>query len=211
MRNDYCVYVHTRPDGSVFYVGKGVPSRPYRRNGRNSIWQAEVTKMGNFLVKIIESGLTEEQAFAKEIELIAEFRSMGIYLVNQTKGGDGCKSLVFTDDVREKLKIARKNQIPPMLGKQSSEKTKQILSEIRSGEKNPMYGKKHTEETKEKFKNRSVARHWLGKKITEEVKQKMSESHRNKPKLQCPHCNKIGGSAGMKVNHFDNCKQMEIA
>ena len=211
MKNDYCVYVHTRPDGSVFYVGKGVPSRPYRRNGRNMIWKAEVEKVGNFIVKIIESGLTEEQAFAKEIELIAEFREIGVNIVNQTKGGDGCKSLVFTDEIKEKLKIARKNQVPPMLGKTTSEKTKQILSEIRIGEKNPMYGKKHTEETKAKFKYRPVAKHWFGKKITDEVRKKMSESHKNKPQLQCPHCKKIGGSAGMKVNHFDNCKQLEIA
>ena len=211
MKNDYCVYVHTRPDGSVFYVGKGVPSQPYRRNGRNMTWKAEVEKVGNFIVKIIESGLTEEQAFAKEIELIAEFREIGVNIVNQTKGGDGCKSLVFTDEIKEKLKIARKNQVPPMLGKTTSEKTKQILSEIRIGEKNPMYGKKHTEETKAKFKYRPVAKHWLGKKITDEVRKKMSESHKNKPQLQCPHCKKIGGSAGMKVNHFDNCKQLEIA
>jgi hypothetical protein len=211
MKNDYCVYIHTRPDGSVFYVGKGVPSRPYRRSGRNMTWKAEVEKVGNFIVKIIESGLTEEQAFAKEIELIAEFREIGVNIVNQTKGGDGCKSLVFTDEIKEKLKTARKNQLPPMLGKTTSEKTKQILSEIRIGEKNPMYGKKHTEETKAKFKYRPVAKHWLGKKMTDEARKKMSESHRNKQQLQCPHCQKIGGNAGMKANHFDNCKQLEIA
>ena len=92
-----------------------------------------------------------------------------------------------------------------------SEETKQNLRELRVGEKNPMYGKKHTDETKAKFKYRPVAKAWLGKKMPDDIKQKMSESHKNKPQLQCPHCNKIGGSAGMKVHHFENCKQMEIA
>ena len=25
--------------------------------------------------------------------------------------------------------------------------------------------------------------------------------------IECPYCNKTGGSAGMRRHHFDNCKQ----
>lgn len=209
MRKDFCVYFHARPDGSVFYVGKGVSSRPYRRTGRNMTWQAEVAKIGTFSVQIVESGLTEEEAFAKEVELISELRESGVVLVNQTRGGDGCKSLIFTAEIIAKLKAARAKQAPPTLGVPMPESMKEKLREQRAGEKNPMFGKKHTDETKAKFKDRPVARAWLGKKMSSEHKQKMSESHKLHPDLTCPHCNKTGGFAGMRVHHFNNCKMLE--
>jgi hypothetical protein len=210
MRNDFCVYIHTRPDGSVFYVGKGVSNRPYRKTGRNMTWQAEVAKIGTFSVQIVESGLTEDVAFAKEVELISEFKASGVLLVNQTRGGDGCKSLIFTNEIISKLKIARSKQSPPTLGMSMPESMKSKLSALRAGEGNPMFGKKHSEETKAKFKNRPLSRAWLDKKFSEEVKQKMSESHKARPQLTCPHCNKIGGSGGMLVHHFNNCKMIGV-
>jgi len=42
--------------------------------------------------------------------------------------------------------------------------------------------------------------------VTDETKLKQSESHKNLPKLTCPHCGKIGGWGGMKAWHFNNCK-----
>lgn len=209
IRNDFCVYLHLRPDGSVFYVGKGVSSRPYRKDGRNMTWKAEVAKIGTFSVQIAFAGLTEEQAFAKEVELISELRESGVVLVNQTRGGDGCKSLIFTTEIIAKLKSARAKQAPPTLGRTHTEEARKKLSEQRAGEKNPMFGKKHTDETKAKFKERPVARAWTGKKLNAEHRQKMSESHKSLPDLTCPHCNKTGGFAGMRVHHFNNCKMLE--
>jgi len=209
MRNDFCVYLHLRPDGSVFYVGKGVSSRPYRKDGRNMTWKAEVAKIGTFSVQIARSGLTEEQAFDLEVELIAEFRASNVVLVNQTRGGDGCKSLIFTAEIIEKLKTARAKQAPPTLGYAHTDEAKQKMQQKHSGENNPMFGKKHTDETKEKFKDRPVARAWLGKKMSSGIKKKMSESHKSLPDLTCPHCNKTGGFAGMRVHHFNNCKMIE--
>ena len=209
MRNDFCVYLHLRPDGSVFYVGKGVPSRPYRKAGRNATWKAEVAKSGTFSVQIVQEGLTEEQAFDMEVELIAEFRASGVVLVNQTRGGDGCKSLVFTAEIIEKLKAARAKQAPPTLGYKHSEDAKKKISASHSGDGNPMFGKKHSEEVRAKFKDRPVSRAWAGKKLNTEHRQKMSESHKAHPDLTCPHCNKTGGFAGMRVHHFNNCKMLE--
>lgn len=210
IRNDFCVYLHLRPDGSVFYVGKGVPSRPYRKDGRNMTWKAEVAKIGTFSVQVAFAGLTEEQAFAKEVELISELRESGVVLVNQTRGGDGCKSLVFTAEIIAKLKKSRAKQTPPTLGYRHTEDARKKLSAQHVGENNPMFGKKHTDETREKFKDRPVARAWAGKKLNTEHKQKMSESHKARPQLTCPHCNKIGGSGGMLVHHFNNCKMIGV-
>jgi len=209
MRNDFCVYLHLRPDGSVFYVGKGVPSRPYRKQGRNMTWKAEVAKIGTFSVQIVQDNLTEEKAFALEVELIAEFRASGVMLVNQTRGGDGCKSLIFTTEIIEKLKAARAKQAPPSLGYVHTEAAKQKMQEKHFGKNNPMFGKKHSEETRAKFKNRPIVRAWAGKKMSSDIKKKMSESHKSHPDLTCPHCNKTGGYAGMRVHHFNNCKMIE--
>lgn len=42
--------------------------------------------------------------------------------------------------------------------------------------------------------------------VSIETRQKMSRSQKNKDKLKCPHCSKIGDSLNMKRWHFDNCK-----
>lgn len=85
-----------------------------------------------------------------------------------------------------------------------SEETKKKLSAIRKGDKNPFFGKKHTEATKAKFKDRPVARHWLGKKFTESQKAHMTLEKK------CPHCSKIGKGNAMVRWHMDNCKQKDI-
>ena len=209
MRTDFCVYTHHRPDGSVFYVGKGVPQRPYRKTMRNSVWIQEVAKLGTYDVKIVWSGLLEMDAFEKERQVISELLAQGAVLVNQTLGGDGCKSVIFTDEIRNKIKAARAVQKPPMQGKALSESANQKLSVLKSGQNNPMFGRKHSEETKAKFQDRPTARAWAGKKMTDEHRLKMSVSHKARPSLECPHCGKVGGNAGMKRHHFTNCKSKE--
>ena len=102
VRTDYCVYTHLRPDDSIFYVGKGVPTRPYRTDGRSSFWKNEA-KNNNHFVNIVKSNLTEAEAFEIEVRLIGKLKEAGIQLVNQTRGGDGCKELVFTEEVKQKL------------------------------------------------------------------------------------------------------------
>jgi len=51
-----------------------------------------------------------------------------------------------------------------------------------SGELNPMFGKTHEESAKHRI------------------------IEANKQKVECPHCEKVGGIAIMKRWHFDNCK-----
>lgn len=63
-----------------------------------------------------------------------------------------------------------------------SEERKAILSETMKGENNPNYGRPHSEEAVRKIQEA------------------------NRQKIECPHCNKIGGIAIMKRWHFDNCK-----
>lgn len=44
---------------------------------------------------------------------------------------------------------------------------------------------------------------------TEEHKQNLRIAARNRPKVECPHCGKIGQQNQMKRYHFDNCKALK--
>jgi hypothetical protein len=189
MRNDYCVYTHLRPDDSIFYVGKGIPTRPYRVSGRNNAWKQEVAICGKHSVNVVKANLTEKEAFDVEVRLIKMLRDRGVSIVNMTRGGDGCKQLIFTDEVREKIKAARSKQIGPATGKKWSNELKVFWRNQRTGEKNPMYGKKHTEETKAKYKFRPLP------VLLERT---------------CPHCGKQGKGGSMIRWHMDNCKNLVV-
>ena len=46
--------------------------------------------------------------------------------------------------------------------------------------------------------------HMFGKPMSEDIKQKLRKP---KPLVQCPYCDKVGGSSSTKRWHFENCKQ----
>jgi hypothetical protein len=84
------VYGHYKADdGKLFYIGKGNGRRAWRNDSRNRHWQNIVNKHG-LVVKIIEDNLTDEEAFEKERQLIAE---VGVKnLANAVSGGAGLTS-----------------------------------------------------------------------------------------------------------------------
>ena len=94
----FYVYEHWRTDrDECFYVGKGRGSRAYKMNCRNrhhKAIQAKVIREGCAIeVRIVSSGLTENEAFSLEIERIAFWRSKNIDLANLTNGGEGPSGL----------------------------------------------------------------------------------------------------------------------
>lgn len=101
------VYIHARPTGEAFYVGKGKRSRAYSLKPRNRYHANIVAKYGeeNIIVDFVPCE-SEEAAFAKEIEWIATLRLFGAKLTNQTDGGEGMSNPA--PDVRVKLSTARK-------------------------------------------------------------------------------------------------------
>jgi len=88
----YYGYLHARPDGSIFYVGKGKGRRawdfsPKHRSPRHR----EI--MREYGVSTIQVSLiyaeTETEAFAIEREWISSLQRAGIRLINLTEGGEG--------------------------------------------------------------------------------------------------------------------------
>ncbi len=80
----FYVYLHSKPDGTVFYVGKGCGKRAYSHSQRNSGWKKVASE--GYVVSIVASGLTEQVSYDLEIALIAHLYPFG-NLVNVRAGG----------------------------------------------------------------------------------------------------------------------------
>lgn len=172
----YCVYLHTIPkkisgyDHDKYYVGitKNSPQERWRNNGfgykRKStngypvFWYA-IVKYGwdNITHTILETGLTREEACAKEQYYIAKYHSNNIeYGYNRTNGGDGScgqheiterqrqtrsrnmKNIRNREDVKAKRKKAHEKMV-------QSEKFKAKSSEtLKRMWKDPAYREKHS-------------------------------------------------------------------
>lgn len=107
-QSNYYVYLHKRPDGSVFYVGKGKDRRAWDKQNRNPHWHHIVNKHGGYDVEILKSDLTEEESLELEIKVIEEF---GIEnLANIILGGSGTTGLVHTEDTRKRMSESHKQR-----------------------------------------------------------------------------------------------------
>lgn len=82
----YYVYAHTKPNGEIFYIGKGVSRRVHDAKNRNRHWNFVVQKHG-FEPIILAQFTDEKDALNEEILLISHFRKFGL-LTNITDGGD---------------------------------------------------------------------------------------------------------------------------
>ena len=71
MKNDYYVYVHKiKSTSEIFYVGKGRGKRAYNKSTiRNSKWET-ITKSNEWEVEILQHGMTSDEAFDLEFEII---------------------------------------------------------------------------------------------------------------------------------------------
>ena len=102
-------YLHCRPDGTPFYVGKGALRRAKYLGERNPYHQAIVSKYGksNILVGKIECS-NSHIAYELEKGLIRCIRNMGVKLTNFTDGGEGGKNPC--PETRKRLSEAAKRR-----------------------------------------------------------------------------------------------------
>lgn len=118
MNRKFYVYEHWRPDLDLcFYVGKGQRNRATSMKGRHPAHQrvvADLSAQGMCVeVRMVESGLTEEEAFDVERYRIGIWREMGVGLVNQTDGGEGFSGFVrpkgirLSEETKRKMSAAR--------------------------------------------------------------------------------------------------------
>lgn len=66
----FYIYLHKTADTlETFYVGKGKDNRAWSTRGRSKFWSRVKDRHG-YIVEIVSTGLSEQEAFLKEKELI---------------------------------------------------------------------------------------------------------------------------------------------
>ena len=224
MESRFYVYCHLRADtGEVFYIGKGKGRRAYsdKPYHRSQWWCRTVEKAGGFTVRFLHEGLSEERAFALEVEEIARHREGGASLVNLTNGGDGTAGLVRSPEWCAMMSAVHKGKVLSEETKRKisesvrnsgyviTEEARRKISETHKGQKRSL-GYRHTEEWKAKQKEWTKGNKGrLGQKRSAEERAKASASlsGRKQTVITCPHCGKSGGNI-MRRYHFDNCKAL---
>jgi hypothetical protein len=85
----FYVYTHASKVGRVFYVGKGTGRRAWI-HGRDALWQRFVdTRLnGEYVVAIVESGLSEVGALELEERLLAHYGDQLVNRVNLARSLD---------------------------------------------------------------------------------------------------------------------------
>lgn len=166
----FYVYLHLHSSEAgpvVFYVGKGTTLNNRKRyaskQGRSRFWHSVVGKHG-FDSLIHTDGLTEEQAFSLEKELILSIGRRDLNagpLVNFTNGGEGGVGFVHSAETLAKISATH-------LGKPKSSKTRAKMSAARMG-------KPKSSETRAKMS----AAH-LGKTKSPETRAKIGAARRGK-------------------------------
>lgn len=160
--------------GTPYYIGKGSKDRAWVNHGAVGMPQSH-------LIEIVEYGLTEEEAFALEGQLISEYgrvaNSTGI-LRNLTEGAGGTTGYLHTEEAKRKIGFASKGRPGPWLGKsQPQELREKRAAALRGKTRDPSIGKAISEAKKGKKFGTGMT----GKTHSEEARTKMSNSRKGIP------------------------------
>ena len=100
----FYAYIHAKPDGTPFYIGKGNGRRLNMFHKRNQHHKNVVAKYDkrNILIGKLDCS-DESTAFDLEMGLIKCLRRSGVALVNLTDGGHGPSGLIVTPEQRAKI------------------------------------------------------------------------------------------------------------
>jgi hypothetical protein len=160
--------------------------------------------------------LTAREHFVCHLLLIRmspnEYRAKLVYAAWQQSRPSKNKTVKVTNRtyalLREQMSISYTGQKRAPF----SAEARKNISEGHKGEKNHMFGKTRTTEEKAKMSaNRKgictgTDNPFYGKQHTDEFKLRKAEHNRNRPKVLCPHCNKLFDVGMANRWHLDKCK-----
>ena len=158
---EFYTYAHSKPNGSLFYIGKGQKNRAYTYGNRSEYWKRIVNKHGNPTVEILAYWKTAEEAYDHEKLLISCFRDMGYKLANLSDGGEGATGTKHSQETKDYL---RKINLERVL-------TDEQKAKISAAGKR----KRLSAEAKDKIRQKA-----LGRKMSAEHRAIMSATHKGK-------------------------------
>lgn len=162
-------YLHCKPDGTPFYVGKGALRRARYLGERNPYHQAVVGKYGrkNILIGTLECS-SSHIALELEVGLIKCLKRMGVELTNFTAGGDGGRQPV--PETKKRLSEAAKKRgvseacriacVLAKTGAPVAEATKAKLSKAMTGK---VFSEAHRANISKSAKARGITKELLNK------------------------------------------------
>lgn len=206
---EFYAYIHCKPCGMPFYIGKGAKNRSIDFVRRSAWHKSIVAKYGIVNITVREYGCdSEEAALHLERMLIRGHRYIGHDLCNMTNGGEGtsglkrsAESIAKTSAANRgrKLSIETRAKIGAAnLGRVKSAETRAKLSDSHKG-------KKHTQESILKM---SAAR--IGIKRSPDTIRKSAIGHKGK-KLSVEHREKISKAGEGMVVSADTRKKISEA
>jgi hypothetical protein len=149
----FYVYLHVRNDtGNVFYVGKGKGRRAWIASKRNRYHQAMMQKLdaagSGWRVEIFEDGLSNEEAFTKEKEIISAYGRES--LTNLSDGGEyGAVGHKMPRHIVEALAAKARGRKMPRHGVEKSAAARRgvkLTEDMRKRMSEGLKGKKHSSE-----------------------------------------------------------------
>jgi group I intron endonuclease len=214
------------------YVGFHASNKEFDKDkyyGSSKTLDAAIKKYkpDNFIMGIIEYidliDWSEKEQFW--IKYFHSHVSEGGYNLNL--GGRGCIGYKWTPEQKEN--VDHNGDKNPMFDKKHKKESIDKISFTRkqnkktSGEKNGMfgtnayniwvdkYGKEIADKKLIEWKNKiSLNSAHTSYERTEKIISKLSESHKNIPKIQCEWCGKLTQPSPYKQFHGDNCKHKKI-
>lgn len=186
----FYTYLHCKPDGAPFYVGKGRGNRCCDFHHRSQHHKHVVEKYGRANIGVFVFPCeSEDAALADEVQQIAQLRAEGFRLCNATDGGDGISGLKHSVETRRKMseKAAGRSHSPESIAKISaakrnlSDETRSRISAAKLGRKRPPFSAEHRAKMAAKAmgNRRGVGnKSRIGQMASVETKEKMAEGQR---------------------------------
>ena len=172
----YFAYVHCKPDGTPFYVGKGTLRRAKYLGERNAYHKNITAKYGktNILIGTMECS-NEKTAFELEKGIIKCFKNMGISLTNFTDGGEGGTNPC--EETRKRLSEAAKKRGVSKACQEAkvlAKKGKPLSVEQRLKQSEAMKGIKFTDEHRKNISD-SAKKRGISAEVRAVQKEKVSK------------------------------------
>ena len=173
----FYTYLHCKPNGDPFYVGKGCGVRSHDFHGRNQHHKRIVAKHGKENIEVLVFSRESEQAsFDDEIKWIQVLREAGHELANLCDGGEGSSGALRSPETRAKMSKAQKGksrsaesckkQSVRMTGKKRSIDFINKISAIQKGNKRALgHNRRKSTEINWQFQSWVIKTTSLGKNI----------------------------------------------
>lgn len=178
----FYIYEHWRPyKNECFWVGKGHGRRAYefsKRNMRHKHIVGYLRKIGlEPEVRIISTGMTEQESLDLEIIWIRFWRDQGAILANVTDGGEGVTGSTHSEETKALIREKRAQQERRPCSPETREK---IAATQRGRKKGPnpehsarLKGRKLSEEHR-----RKIGEAGKGRIVSEETRARTAASNR---------------------------------